>query len=182
MYNQSILKFIVCILLFWGCNNVSENQEVTTLYSERTISELDENYFLTDLRLVKAYKDKFYFSDFERSQVLILNNDLSLFKVFGEEGEGPEEFQWVNTLNIFKDTIYALDGGGRRINQFTLNGDFVKTIIPPDLPSGLTAARFAIFENSMIFPASARSESDLVVINRTNGNFIKKNKTRFRRI
>ena len=159
MKKKVFILFALSFLL--GCNSKSE--EIISLYSQKSIHELDNNYLLSDLRLVQALNGRLFFNDWSNSQILILDNKLQYKNHFGNRGQGPGEFQWIGSLYAYNDNIYALDDAGNRIHIYSNDGAFIRTIQPDRFPIGITNLRFTVINDQLITPASIYSDSDLLI-------------------
>lgn len=47
---------------------------------------------------------------------------------WGEEGEGPEQFQYITCLAVRGNFLYVADAGNRRIARYAVDGDYVDSV------------------------------------------------------
>lgn len=60
----------------------------------------------------------------DRFQVHLLDRDGTHLRSFGGRGEGPGEFKAITGIGVLGDTLLVLDPALRRINFFSLDGEF----------------------------------------------------------
>jgi len=54
-----------------------------------------------------------------------------------DANEDPESFQFPNSVKVFKDNVYVADSNNRRIQVFSLDGEFDRLIVTDGLPRGM---------------------------------------------
>ncbi|MBO7145071.1 MAG: hypothetical protein J6W13_09640 [Salinivirgaceae bacterium] len=104
------------------------------------IEELSDSTFLQNGPKLKAYGDKIYISECYNQEARIIRLD-SAFNVelsFGHKGSGPGEFIWLSFVTVEDDTIYALDAAAPKINQYNLDGKFIKSMVFPEHQANLS--------------------------------------------
>lgn len=174
--SSSLMPVFFILFLFNACEPIED--DITALFPVKSVHELSDDYLLTDIRLIQESSNNIYLNDWTRSHIVALDNNLTLTQVFGQEGKGPGEFTGVGSFNIYKDQIYTLDDGGARIHVFQPNGELIKTLKNNNIPTGITGLRFAVLGENIYLPSSIFSESDLVILDRKNGELIRKVKLR----
>ncbi len=143
MFTKKIIILLLVIFLI-SCSKNENNKSNIVVYSNKN-KATNKNF---NIKLKKAFSisksnnskdsltylynifiknDKIYISDFLLSKIFVYNskNGNYLFS-FGGKGNGPGEFQNLSTMGLYKDTIIVSDVVARKINKFTLNGEFIK--------------------------------------------------------
>lgn len=60
--------------------------------------------------------------------ILIIDSSGRHVRTLGRIGRGPGEFTGLRNIGFLGDTIWAVDGGLRRVSMFTLDGSLLRTI------------------------------------------------------
>ena len=85
-----------------------------------TIGNSDE-FYLQDPKQIKVdEQNRIYILDKDATQITILNDDGSLFKVVGRKGKGPGEFLEIMCFLIDKNNIVIFDRANARFTNFNL--------------------------------------------------------------
>lgn len=119
-------------LLTWVsvcCTRAAQNNEEIKYQSLRPISAVETiggSYFLT--AYLAQRPGGYVIADYEGSQVLLVDNELSLVRRFGRKGRGPGEFFGAGNMYVDDDTICVFDDGNRRINRFDAEGKYLDEI------------------------------------------------------
>ena len=69
----------------------------------------------------------FYFIDRRLSKLISLDPDGNLRWAVGEEGKGPGDFESPYGMALHKDRLYVANIQGSRLDEFDLDGTFIKT-------------------------------------------------------
>lgn len=147
---QLIIAFLN-IYLFISCKKETA-QTSEQLSPIHTLHILGDSVFLHNVTNIDKYRGSYYISDFDNNRVVICDSSLNLIKVVGGGGSGPGEFNGVIRSKINDDQLYAFDDGNRRMNIFTAEGKFMKSIKYPN--STIASYRFAIDDSSYIYLSS----------------------------
>ncbi|MDE5417930.1 6-bladed beta-propeller [Labilibaculum sp. DW002] len=103
--------------------------EKLSLKRDTSFYKLSDSTYFSDVRGIVASNNKFYFTDYKRNQILILNKDLKLIRTLGSGGKGPGEFIGAAHITIFQDTLYILNDGKQSIEVYDKN-KYISTIKP----------------------------------------------------
>jgi len=74
------------------------------------------------------HQQALYVSDYENHRVIAADTALQLLYIMGREGKGPGEFIRCIHLTARDSAVYIFDEGSRRINIFSKNGSFMRSI------------------------------------------------------
>ena len=67
-------------------------------------------------------------------RVLVFDPDGEYLHGFGRQGEGPGEFRRIRSIQLLSpDSLLVLDASSGRASFFTLEGGFVRSMVPPQL-------------------------------------------------
>jgi len=82
---------------------------------------------------ILRYCDKLYILDRRLCKILVLDPQGRFLYSVGRPGQGPGDLEYPHSFTISKDKIYVLSSGSRRIDLFSLNGNYEKRIalVPP---------------------------------------------------
>lgn len=164
---MSRINYIIFLLIFVAC---SSNQDIKKLSPIGSVTDFSDNIFISDNWNIQEYKDHFYLNDYEYNKIIVLDSLLEVSNIFGEEGKGPGEFSGAGSFVVNEDSIYVYDAGGLRINVFTRDGEYAKTINLP--PTNLNWSRFSIINQKLYLPSAVRSEADFFITD-LNGKILK---------
>lgn len=91
MINQkNIIKLLfACCILITGCANESKEIKTVTLERETSLNQLSDSTYITDVMGMVESNNKLYLTDYKRSQVFILDQNLKLINTLGSAGKGP---------------------------------------------------------------------------------------------
>lgn len=144
MTKKISLIAIISIFLFQFCNTEKDvSYEVisaTSIESSKLIHLKKEKETILDsgtdiighIMVFKMMDDNFLVVDTIHSrQSYLFSSNGKLLKKIGRYGEGPGEYLHILAACISKDRIFLI--GGRRINIYNKNGEFLKTTMKPFL-------------------------------------------------
>lgn len=132
---KKIIKLFCVLCAVASC---SDSNEIGVFKLRKTVevNQLSDSTFLTDVRSIRNYKEKFYLTDYSRNQIIILDKTLKLINTMGSTGKGPGEFLGADQLYIEEDTIYVMNDGHRTIEVF----DRVKHLKTIKFPNSIKLA------------------------------------------
>jgi|GEM_PF-714139 hypothetical protein len=73
----------------------------------------------------------FYFYDRNISQLISVDPEGNLRWAVGQEGKGPGDFETPFGMDIYNDKIYVMNVQGSRLDEFDMNGSFIRSIEVP---------------------------------------------------
>lgn len=122
--------FIFSLLFFIGCNNPTSStytiKEITPIsnFSLLNISSAEEavgylaGFIVTDSLLIVA--------DFQGNDLVYFTNNGAFIKRIGRPGKGPADFNGIKQIFHYSNFIVVDDFGNRRLQMFSLNGEFIR--------------------------------------------------------
>ncbi|PIF06705.1 MAG: hypothetical protein CSA36_00485 [Draconibacterium sp.] len=132
-----------------SCNYHKGQLPIQKLKKDIFINQLSDSSFFFDIRSVFFYKNKFFISDYNRDNILILNRKLKLEKTLGNKGKGPGELLGASHLFIYQDHIFIINDGKKTIEVFGFN-DYLRTINIPQSISLSSDIRFCLQEGKVL--------------------------------
>lgn len=121
-----MMKQLVCLffflLLILSCREVSPIRE---LKKGDSVSDFADTLFLGKVENLYAYKNKLYFIEQFRNQIVVLDDNLRLTGLVGIEGEGPTNLCGISGFVIHDDTLCAIDPVCGKILLFSMDGRVV---------------------------------------------------------
>lgn len=146
-----ILRFTVLlfpVLLFSACNHKQANNnaiqsKLTPLTLKKNLSvsvdSLGVNIGTIIRDLTVDSSGNIYLADFQQSKIRILSPKGHYLGSLGDKGNGPGEFQSIDKIEIYGDTLYAL-GHPNGLTEFRLDtGQLVRTQAFPNIKKGSLA-------------------------------------------
>ena len=82
-----------------------------------------------------------YVVDRATSTIVVLDTTGVVLRRIGREGSGPAEFRNPRSLFVDRDTLRLVDQGNGRIQTFTTNGVFIRSLPAPDALGGAVSFR-----------------------------------------
>lgn len=135
-YNSLKTLFTVLPLLLILCSlkNPSEVKKPNVPFSckkEIVFGDQKDNRCIFALIGEIAVDDSGNLFAFDPKQLHIkkFSKDGKLIRIFGRKGQGPGEFSSINSIQIDGDKLFVYDQNGMRISYFSLNGEFIETIL-----------------------------------------------------
>lgn len=127
LLKMELRLYVFIFFIFGVLSCISEKEEVISLSEKNSVSELSDTLFFSDVENMLIYKDKLYFVEHNREQIICLNLDLTLYRIFGERGVGPKEFGYISGFTFKDDSLYVLDSGNARLYVSDLLGNIVQS-------------------------------------------------------
>jgi len=133
--------FIFSMLLFSCANNDSEGgvTEIAIDQAERVLSA-ETNFDLARPSSIRIADNGFYLYDFGLQKILYFDKEGNQQLQFGQEGQGPGEFQGLAGFWLFDDEITLFDQRGAKFLYYSRSGDFIReeSIEQENFAPGLT--------------------------------------------
>lgn len=125
-----LLRLTIFLFIIWACDPTSRTKqvEIINLKPFKSVSAINDTIFFSMIRQISEYKDLLYFTDFKNSRVLCVDTNLNYKYKYGTSGRGPGELIGASGINISDDIVYVADGGNKRINAYSLKGEFLTSI------------------------------------------------------
>ncbi len=103
-------------------------------YDIRELALDTQDVFLSQPVKILEYNDKVYVLDRKLCKILVLDPQGKYLYSVGRPGQGPGDLEYPLNFTISQDRIYILSSGARKIDLFSLNGNYEKriTIAPPN--------------------------------------------------
>jgi len=83
-------------------------------------------------RKISFNKNEIFIIDTAFNSVCVFSNNGELIRSWGNLGNGPGEFLNPWGIDIYRDTVFVVDSGNKRIQAFTCNGDFIFEYVHKD--------------------------------------------------
>lgn len=74
---------------------------------------------------VRVYKGHIYIMDLQTGLLLMFDSKGAFVRVIGARGRGPTEYLGLNYFEIIDDEIALVDGAGKKVIYYTLEGEFL---------------------------------------------------------
>lgn len=121
------------------------------------LNQLDDGSFLGDnVTQLQVHQGRLYLNDIKNFRIVVFDDDLKLLRSFGQQGEGPGEFTYAGALAVGNDSVYCYDGGKRRIQVFTLDGTYHRSI--PTLARSIRTSLVVDNDGNLYFSSSSMDE------------------------
>lgn len=166
------IAFILGIVVIISSCDKEKDESFHVLNPLMSINQLSDSSFTSNGSRLSYYDGLIYLCDYNNSRIVCMDTSFKVIRTMGRNGRGPGEFQGVVSLEIINDTIYALDDGNRRINVFTIKGNYVGDVAIP--PIGFLSTRFAIDKDGYFYLSSASDKSFPITKFDPSGKVIKK--------
>lgn len=85
--------------------------------------QTDGGPLLTTISRVAATDSYVYVGQRGEQEILMYAADGAYVRTIGRLGSGPGEFRELSRFGVVRDTLWAVDGGTRRLTRFAINGD-----------------------------------------------------------
>lgn len=115
---------IFCIYGLISCKKSNQLDNIN-LHIEKTIDNVSDSIFFSDLWSLSSIDNKLFFIDQRMSRIFVLSDDFSSYKFLGEAGHAGNEFIFLAGIHPLQDTIYAFDGGRQVIFIYDTNGNLL---------------------------------------------------------
>ena len=150
--------FLCCFISCVEENKMQKNEYVVI----NTVDNFGDSVFFSQVNYMQLYKDKLFFNDNYASQIFSLNKDLSLNRIIGQRGEGPNEFNYMGPLNVLDNIICQFSGGGYGfLYYYDLSGNIIeKHEISQQEYKFMPSCRFVITPFHMFVSSTHRGPSD----------------------
>lgn len=141
--------------LLAGCGHDAGVEPGTGVVS--TISEIsvlgDGSFLGQSLGGIITRDGSLFVSDMQNSRVMELQGN-QVKREFGRKGAGPGEYSYPGPLFVSADRLYVHDGEGRRINVYSLTGQFLLTV-PIE---GTVMTPFVVDDEGYIYVSTSRGD------------------------
>jgi len=86
------------------------------------------NCFISDISKIEFSSGKIFILDRRQKKVFVFNERMSFLYAIGKPGQGPGDLENPADMTVGNDQVVILESIARRINVFTLKGEFVKRV------------------------------------------------------
>lgn len=112
-----------------GQNGWTVNEGALALERDLLVSDTESFYFGAVVDVAPAADGRIVVADAGANHMKVLGPDGALQDSIGRKGQGPGEFERLRDVAVARgDSIYALDGGQRRISVFDPAGELAYTV------------------------------------------------------
>jgi len=154
-----ILLFIVIL-----CNNCQDRLPIVKLTREKSIDILSDSILFNNVECLTSNSNNLFFTNAFYDQIVRLDESLSLIKMMGERGEGPNMLLGINQFAI-KDSLIAVLNGNNRINIFNINGELVEEHSLVGVTTYLGTGHRFFFTGKEIIGSSSSAKKPLTIYN-----------------
>lgn len=129
MRNRFIIFLTLSLITLISCQPDSPPAEIerTNLEltgAERVIDTTTDDRFAMPSSIL-ATSEGLYVYDFGAGVIHRFDEDYQLIQSFGNQGNGPEEFQYLASLWMFDDEILGFDPGNAKLISYSFDGEFL---------------------------------------------------------
>ncbi len=121
-----ISAIMLCIMTLFGCTRTEEKIGSMTFVDSVNVAD-DIPEYMEYCTTLKVYGNELFATEYSKVNVFDLD-DLSYKRTIGREGSAPGEFRVAADVVILNDTLYAADYGNSRIQLFTVEGEYIKSV------------------------------------------------------
>ena len=90
--------------------------------------EWGEQGFISQVGCMALEGARIFLSDYINNRLLVIDEGFNFIAEIGTGGQGPGELMGANYFAIYQDQIFVYNDGARRLEAFTLAGEFLKSI------------------------------------------------------
>ncbi len=165
LFNLSLILFILLII---GCNKQKVQPNIY-LEKLKSLEFLSDSSYLANVHCISYKNNSYFLSDYTTHRLIKLKENLNVDKIFGGYGGGPGEFRGASYFALFKDSIYAFDMFGKRINVYNANTGYARefnTNVSLDLIN-----RFAVDPDGNLYLSTNYEKKPITKID-NNGNIV----------
>lgn len=146
---KKICISLIFILFITSCKQSGKQLHVRDLDKNNSIRQLSDSTFFSDIRSIFYHENKFFVAEYNRDNILILQNDLELVRSLGCKGKGPGELLGASHLFVRQDSIFIINDGKRTIEIFDYYG-YLTTIDAPQELNLSSDIRFSMYKNDIL--------------------------------
>ncbi|MFC1564259.1 6-bladed beta-propeller [candidate division KSB1 bacterium] len=170
---KKIILFLILNSLFIFCTKPEDNsyilEEIDGVSNIHNTKEFDDTEYYAQLKLIREIGDieneddnynffnvtditkdvqgNFYITEIANNRIQVLDPTGKYMRTIGNEGFGPGELYYPRYARIINDSlIFILNQSGMRIDLFSTNGNFKKTINT----NGYTSSIFPLDRNRIV--------------------------------
>lgn len=157
---------ISCVLvLFNSCQN--QLPEIN-LSKELSVDVIADSIYFLNVGCMTSHEGEIFFINGHEDNIITLNEDLSLIKIIGTRGQGPNELLGLNKFSIKDSLMAVLNGGNNRINIFNLNGRLLKEHGLNNTDIRFHSGYRFVFNGREIIGSSSLADTPLTIYNINN--------------
>lgn len=111
---------------------------------------------------LEVANNRLYVADNILNKILVYSKTGDFIHSFGERGRGPGEFTAIKSFAVFDSVIFVYDQNLKRINKFSLQGDFMESVTL-ETPTSIIDM-YEINNNYLLFRPNVRGYISLETI------------------
>lgn len=159
--SRGLFPLVIMIFFFCRCQPRSEGEPIT-YQKKNQVSTLSDSSFVSDVRCIYFFQGLFLVSDYNRGQVIGLDNDLNVVKTYGNAGRGPGEIMGALGVYASGESVYCVNQGAQAVEVFSYRSGIHQYSLR--LPTEIlgTTLNNRIFERDGLFFFSAPASQSLV--------------------
>lgn len=120
---KNILVLLIICFFFIQCSR--EKLPVCNLIESKLIDIVSDTLLFNDIKCLTYYEDRLYFTNPVYDQIVSLNKNLDLERIFGKRGKGANELLGINQFAVHDSLISILNVSNGRVNVFSTNGEYI---------------------------------------------------------
>ncbi len=124
---KSVIYFLLPVLVLVSACTKQDNQVLSMTFVDSVNVADDITEYMKYCTTLKVYGNELFATEYSKINVFDLE-DLSYKRTIGREGSAPGEFRLAADIVVFNDTLYAADYGNSRIQLFTVEGEYIKSV------------------------------------------------------
>jgi len=182
---KKIVYLVISMFIFLSCNkSLNEKVSMIDLEPSMEIEELSDSTFFRGIYSM-IFSDCIYAVDEFNGRILKLDTNLNLLNTIGRIGQGPQELAGIGCIGVWKDTLLAINVGGKRLNTYSAYGQFIESHLFDDIY--IAQNNFCIDDEGFLYFTSIIDSFPIVKYDRNMnrqfsfGNWIEPDNKDFRR-
>ena len=116
--NKFIFFIFLCLCFVQCCR---EKLPIYHLAESKQIDIIADTLLFNNINCLTFYNDKLYFTNPIYDQIISLDKNFDLKKIFGKKGKGPNELLGIGQFAMCDSLISVLNVANRRINVFSID-------------------------------------------------------------
>ncbi len=127
MYKKVVYSALLCLFaLLMSCEGQREvNWSSAT--PNKYVDAFSDTVFFKWISDIESENGNWVILDKGAGQTHIVDDKFSYIRSLGKPGPGPAEIKGASNVEVTDETIYIYDYTGRKINSYSLNGDFLQS-------------------------------------------------------
>lgn len=127
-----IFNLIIAVLSIIINNCSSKKPDVCYLIEEKVIKDFpaDSVPFFNRPQKIKVQDTNIFILDERNQRIVVFDNNFKYLNQIGRKGNGPGEFIFPTSFQVFKDFVYVADAANYRIEVMCSDGKYIRNFRP----------------------------------------------------